>query len=275
MENNSARQRHFGLLILAHNGVYNPQIFTNWLQYINDDRLLKMDVGIFANPVKPEGLLSAREVNNAFTERYDLGIRMKTGWGELSSVKAYQEGLKRMLQLYPSMQYIFLCSGMDIPTLRRKSLNDYDMRSRIYRLDRHAHSQWIYLTRKHAEIVAKENVDTIWKKKPTTVDLNLDEYIPLKILEGQDDSIVTTEQMFGAEYNLKQNPNSPVMWVSWNVPQIITNQSGKLMETTLEKVMLYDVKKGDDVFFYRKVNFLGMYTPSRMGDDLVQNYPWL
>lgn len=93
------------IFFLAHDGVTQPELWEEWRSAgDNEDEI---GFAVFAD---------ARVASGAhFVRKYDLGLRMRTGWGQKSTVLAIQASLRRILLACPSAKMVYIVSGDSIP----------------------------------------------------------------------------------------------------------------------------------------------------------------
>ncbi len=106
-EHRSKRQRPEGpeaiILFLAHAGVAQGRLWEAWKRPVGSRIAFVVHTG--GNEVKGDDFVTA----------HAAPLYIKSGWGDMDSVLAYQEGLCHVLDTYPSAKMIHFVSGSDIP----------------------------------------------------------------------------------------------------------------------------------------------------------------
>jgi hypothetical protein len=103
----SKRRKHEGpeavVLFLAHAGVAQGRLWEEWRRPVGSRIAFVVHTG--GQEVKGDDF-----VRDHFAPLY-----IKSGWGDMNSVLAYQEGLRYSIEKYPSLKMIHFVSGTDIP----------------------------------------------------------------------------------------------------------------------------------------------------------------
>ena len=245
----------YSVLMLAHDGIANPAKWAAWLEHVNSGG---EQVRLF---VVTEDTV---RYDSPFLREHDTGLRARTGWCERSLVTAYQHGLKYVLHEHPTTQYVFFCSGLDLPLVNKDGLRNHHNLSCAARLpdptNPYLASQWVHLNRDAANTIAKGPVPA-----SQYTDFCPDEYMPLLMLAKaavpiRDDQL--TDMEYAAEHD-----TSPITWTAWGTPRIVVTKKNKKNKKSLTALVEEGVKKG--YFFLRKV------APIKGIPTDLPSHPWL
>lgn len=282
--------------MLAHDGVYFPNIWTQWIDAMKEKNI-DIIVGIVSNARVRHG--------KDFVQKYRLNVNVKTGWCEWGLVEAYREGVSELLQKNSDFTRVLFVSGSDIPIASAKTLRNNSEFSTIMFFDQeeresqvHSHSQWVQLNRTHAQ----RFVDNTTPEKMACAKQNFakvrecpDEFFVGRVLlydtqpklelveydeaEGKDSAkCILRHSYTDAEYYCETYP-SPIEWRSYD-ENIFVHTNDEEPDPATPNVFGYKRKSlnfileedyGQALLFFRKVRTLR----GTASDFVKKNYPWL
>ena len=261
----------YAVLMLAHDGIINTDIWSRWLTYMNSEPDSNFSVKLYVvtqDNVKHE---------SDFLRKHDTEVRVDTKRCTLSLVEAYSKGVK---SLPKDIDYVFFTSGADIPLVNRDTLQNRFSRLSCYAstdLDpkgtsKFVASQWIHLTISDALYLAYN-----YRRAPIQMksgiggeELCPDEYVPRFVLEKLGNRYLKDDQLTYLEYKSSEE-ESPVTWNTWDGKRKIQKHGSKSpVTTTLRQIVMEnrDVDNGG-YFFFRKVGQKLPHTES------LHDTPWL
>lgn len=98
------------ILFMAHSGIAHPDVWQDWASCSS----FKINFAAYT------------EVSGY--EQWDLNLKFKTGWGQVSTVQAEVAAFEEILAIYPNTSLIVSVSGCDLPLCNPDSLLNYDLR---------------------------------------------------------------------------------------------------------------------------------------------------
>ena len=252
---------HVSVLFLAHDGVLQAETWLRWQRALAKQNII-VHFGVVSNP-------HVRH-NAWFSKHRRLPVNIRTGWCELSLVKAWVAGLQAITYLYKS-DFVFFVSGADIPLANAEDIRQVIERglSCVAMLeDGTEHTQWVHLTQADAVRVGQF---TAWESLAyRDPDVScFDEYVPYEIMKFLRLTFVN-DALTDMERSTSDAP-SPITWESWSVKQPVHRNDETYM-MSLNDVLSEYIKDDQNFLFFRKV---GIVMSGRMNRFVTKKYPWL
>jgi hypothetical protein len=271
---------HTIIYFLAHDGVKQPEVWETWLEECKE--LAKTQnrnvlARIFCNPDK---------VHDPFMKGRVLPFHIPTRWSDPSLVKVLQEGYKHILKEFNNLDLICLVSGYDIPIMKPSEFLKLSIQSYVplipYKLDKlptktyktleiskfskkqptRFATQWIHLTKKHAEIISKSNLDSYvdWLKslnKDASQNYVYDEVLPCAMLEAAGVLKELKDEPLTAMERKNIGDPSPIVFRSLNGKYVVNREEledGEIEEENFSLNQVLKEYREDEFVFFRKVS---------------------
>jgi len=222
------------------------------------------------------------DIKEHFVDRYYIDNQIKTAWCGASLVYAFQNSVREILAKYPNVRMIYLVSGLCVSvkplsalfqrgkfkTTIWKANHPKTMLTRIQKLKLPVparklsyHSQWLCLTRKHAQIIANYDFTNLEQanriiNEQKTLKLCPDEYwiaSALKLSEVNFSEDVIDNCLTESARSQNGDP-SPITWSSLSERKKVWNGRNRVFRTLQDELESAAEDEDETVMFYRKVS---------------------
>ena len=268
------------IFFLAHDGIKQPEVWETWLeecQKIAKGQNRNVLARIFCNPDK---------VHDKFMKDRLLPFHIPTRWSDPSLVKVLQLGYKHIIDEFTNLDFICLVSGYDIPIMKPYEFLKLSIQSYVplisYNLDKMPPkkykslsiskfskkqptkfaTQWIHVTKKHAEIISKSNLETFveWLdvlNKDAQQNYVYDEVLPCAMLEAAGVLNELKDEPLTAMERKNIGDPSPIVFRSLTGKYIINREEledGEIEEENFSLNQVLKEYRDDEFVFFRKVS---------------------
>jgi len=101
------------ILFMAHDGIAHPDVWQHWANCSS----FKINFAAYTEVIG--------------YEQWDLRLKFKTGWGQVSTVQAEVAAFEKILDIFPNTSLIVSVSGVDLPLCNPDSLLTYSL-NKVY-----------------------------------------------------------------------------------------------------------------------------------------------